>query len=279
MANLVDYRGLRVLDPAPTGAGGLAIQDDLKLLADRIARTRYVDGLSLEYLDPTTVRVGPGSALSADGSFDLELGAAVNVDASASGPGGLDAGSASGSTLYYVHVIGDSTGAAPTSALFSDSQSPALPAGYDRFRRVGFAVTDANGELLPFRQSGTGRLRRVHYAASESRTRVLNNGRSTSFATIDCSAFAPVGCRLILFRVRFRNNDTAGRSSGRHARLRCTGDTDDGSLHAFRNGTGTDRGAIGQLEVPCSSGRAVDYRVSHSDAWLRLSVAAVEDVL
>ena len=35
MATLTDYKGLEVVTPDPTGAGGLAIQDDLKELADR----------------------------------------------------------------------------------------------------------------------------------------------------------------------------------------------------------------------------------------------------
>lgn len=32
--SLIDYRGLQVVDPAPTGSGGLAIQNDLKNLVD-----------------------------------------------------------------------------------------------------------------------------------------------------------------------------------------------------------------------------------------------------
>lgn len=30
MASLTDYKGLEVVDPEPTGAGGLAIQNDLR---------------------------------------------------------------------------------------------------------------------------------------------------------------------------------------------------------------------------------------------------------
>src|SRR5580698_10772438 len=35
MSSLTTYRGLLVVTPDPTGDGGLAIQNDLKLLADR----------------------------------------------------------------------------------------------------------------------------------------------------------------------------------------------------------------------------------------------------
>jgi len=34
MASLIDYKGLQVVNPEPSGAGGLAIQDDLKSLVD-----------------------------------------------------------------------------------------------------------------------------------------------------------------------------------------------------------------------------------------------------
>jgi hypothetical protein len=34
MPSLVDYKGLQVVDPEPSGAGGLAIQDDFVNLVD-----------------------------------------------------------------------------------------------------------------------------------------------------------------------------------------------------------------------------------------------------
>ena len=34
MSSLVDYKGLQVVDPMPTGAGGLAIQEDFETLVD-----------------------------------------------------------------------------------------------------------------------------------------------------------------------------------------------------------------------------------------------------
>jgi hypothetical protein len=45
MPTLTNYRGLQVVSPDPTGDGGLAIQNDLKLLADRsLTQTISVDG-------------------------------------------------------------------------------------------------------------------------------------------------------------------------------------------------------------------------------------------
>lgn len=279
MTTLTDYRGLRVLDPAPSGAGGLAIQNNLQALADRVAASRYVEGLRLEFGGASTVRVGPGAALSEDGSMNLAVTSPLFASFSSFAVGGLDAGHETPSTLYYVHIIGDSTGVNRVAVVLSASPSPTLPAGYDRFRRIGFVVNDARSDLIPFRQSGQGLTRRVHYATSADTTEVLRNGRATSFTPVTCANFAPSSCRLIVFRARLRNNDSAGMSSARHARMRCTGDHDDGSLHALRNGVGSNHGIISQLEVPCSVARSVDYRVTHADAFLSLSVAAVDDEL
>ena len=41
MASLIDYKGLQVVSPDPVGAGGLAIQDDLKQLVDWNPKSRW----------------------------------------------------------------------------------------------------------------------------------------------------------------------------------------------------------------------------------------------
>ena len=56
MSAIVEYKGLRVLDPAPTGPGGRLLQDDLKTLADRVADSRYLSGLDLQRVDDATIR-------------------------------------------------------------------------------------------------------------------------------------------------------------------------------------------------------------------------------
>lgn len=123
MATLIDYRGLRVVSPDPTGAGGLAIQNDLKELADRLAASGYVYGLRTSWVDPSTVNIGPGGALSADGTFDIAVAAALAVRLNAAGVNGLDTGTQQPNTMYFIHVIADSTGAQPAAGLFSQSST------------------------------------------------------------------------------------------------------------------------------------------------------------
>jgi hypothetical protein len=58
MATLTDYKGLQIVDPEPTGEGGLAIQNDLKKLVDWRPKSEYSqstdpgsgDGASAGYL-------------------------------------------------------------------------------------------------------------------------------------------------------------------------------------------------------------------------------------
>jgi hypothetical protein len=282
MATLTDYRGLKVVAPDPTGAGGLAIQNDLKELADRIAAGRYLDGLNLSFTGPSSVSIGAGSAISFDGSYNLSVASSLSVNIAANGANGLDGGAEQPRRVYYVYLIGDSGRTNPVAGLLSASDTaPALPPGYNVFRRIGFVVNDASSNFLSFEWSR----RTCHFTVSEDRTRVLANGGATAFTTIDCSPLVPRSARRILLRVHFINNEPAGlfglvpRASRRHVRFRAAGSTHDGSLYMFGEGLGTNAGIISQMQIPCSENQRVDYRVSNSGAVVSLSVVAVEDEL
>src|SRR5437660_6025023 len=109
MATLKEYKGIKVVSPNPTGPGGLAIQNDLKTLADRLASSRYANGLKLAFASATSLTIGPGGAISADGAIDVSITAGLTVRLNATGPNGFDAGGAQPSSVYHVHVIADST--------------------------------------------------------------------------------------------------------------------------------------------------------------------------
>jgi len=101
------------------------------------------------------------------------------------GVGGLDAGTVAASAMYAVYVIGSSANQPvtvnyapinqvpqvnlpysqfPGAALLSRNfTAPALPAGYDMFRRVGTIVTSGSNIKL-FTQVGNGSSRRMWYA-------------------------------------------------------------------------------------------------------------------
>lgn len=94
--------------------------------------------------DPVnTVNIFPGSCASDDGSVDITITASpyqkkLNATFSpGSGNGGLDTGSRSANTWYYIYAIKNpSTGA--SDILFSTSRtSPVLPSGYTKKRMIG----------------------------------------------------------------------------------------------------------------------------------------------
>lgn len=70
------------------------------------------------------------------------------------GYGGLDTGTIQPNTTYHCHAIREnSTG--DLDFLFSTSAtSPVMPSGWTRVQRLGAVLTDANGNIRPFVQSG-----------------------------------------------------------------------------------------------------------------------------
>lgn len=89
------------------------------------------------------------------------------IDSTTTGAGGLDTGVRTADTWYFIWAIGDSTGANPDEVLLSLSPgapfgagaagtptgiSPALPAGYDLFRRIGAIRTDSSNNFISARK-------------------------------------------------------------------------------------------------------------------------------
>lgn len=73
------------------------------------------------------------------------------------GAGGLDAGTFSAGTGYYVHAIASSSGNFITSGLISlSATAPTLPFGYDAFRMIGWVRTLGTAIFAPFDTSGNG---------------------------------------------------------------------------------------------------------------------------
>jgi hypothetical protein len=273
VATLTDFLGLKVLTPDPTGDGGLAIQNDLRELARRLASSQYLRGLGLSWLDATTLQIATGAALSSDGALDLALPAPVTISTTLVGPGGLDVPAVGGQGVLYAWLVGDSSGANPVTAVLSrNAVAPAMPAGYDRSRRIGAVSIDGAGSLRAFHAAGSSGLRVVHYAAAASDLAVLSGGQATSFTPVDCSALIPEGAHFVRLAVAFRSGGATGASSDRSARLRCTGDSHDGSLYEIRSGNESDAGIAVQLEVPVSPARSFDYLVTDPAARVDVSI-------
>jgi len=61
MASLTDYKGLEVVSPAPTGAGGLAIHNDFKKLVDWNPKSNWSATADPTVNDDTTDKYQVGS--------------------------------------------------------------------------------------------------------------------------------------------------------------------------------------------------------------------------
>lgn len=280
MTTLIDYKGLQVLDPDPTGDGGRAIQNDFKLLADRIAASRHVSGLRLAFSNTTSVTIEPGNAISDDGTSDITVASALTARLTTSGANGLDSGSPAASRVYFVHVIADSSdNPQAVAGLLSLNEQPSLPAGYDQFRRIGFFATDGSGDIVRFHQAWAGLTRRYFYAENQDRSEVLGSGHATNFQAVDLSMLVPRTARSIILAASFLDNAPTGVASDRAAMLRAHGDINNGTLLTISGGIGSSFPLTQQINVACSSDQQVDYRVSHPAADLKLSIIGVDDEL
>jgi len=124
----------------------------------------------------------------------------------------LDTGSETADTIYYVFIIGDSTGANAPKVLFSlSATAPTLPGTHNVFRRVGAILNDSISDITEFRQAGNDQSRKMAYTGNGgSNHRVLNGGTATSWTAVNCSAFVPSTSRRILVQLRYSNNLTGG---------------------------------------------------------------------
>lgn len=122
----------------------------------------YIDGLIMSNNGADAnndIDIAVGSAMDSTNAKLLVLGAAITKQldaawAAGTGNGGIDTGAKANSTWYAVHII-EKTADGTIDALFSLSPTaPTMPAGYGKFRRIGWIRTDSSGKILAFTQSG-----------------------------------------------------------------------------------------------------------------------------
>lgn len=98
------------------------------------------------------INITAGEWRDTDNTYDLVLSSEITkqIDAAwelGDDAGGLDAGSVSSNTLYYIHLIANST-TGVVDALFSASKtSPTMPTDYDKRRVVGYVKTNGSANI------------------------------------------------------------------------------------------------------------------------------------
>lgn len=160
----------------------------------------FVNGftLSLNASSPAyKIDIQVGECADSETQYQMESSAVITVDLTQSGANGLDDGSESASTWYYVWLIyNPSTGV--TAGLFSTSStSPVMPSGYTRKRRIGSVLNDESSDFLSFVQIGKSNTREYVYRESMTGVlRVLQAGIATTPTDVDCSPLMPATARL-----------------------------------------------------------------------------------
>jgi len=128
--------------------------------------------------------IGP----SADGSYNFDV-TSLSCNSATIGAGGRLSGIGFNiDTVYYVYLLGDSTGTNPDSVGF-DTAEPApttLPAGYDQYRLIGSQVTDSAGpNFILAKKSGDF----VEYLEAQLITNELDNWTQTDDVSLFTSNY------------------------------------------------------------------------------------------
>lgn len=104
---------------------------------------------------------------------------AVSADLAVSGANGLDAGSESANTWYYLFVICNNDGSLVAGLWSLSATAPTLPGSYTKFRRVGAAYNNGSSNLLQTFRIGDD----VWYDDSSLHTFASPSG-TVSFSTV-----------------------------------------------------------------------------------------------
>ena len=160
--------------------------------------------ISNDLVTPNTeFNVSAGLMRDQSDTYDINLGnyggqssyltpnAVTKLNATLTGPGGLDTGSLGASKLYYVYVIADSSlNKIPNLllSLNSPTTSPVMPFGYDIYRVIGYIKTDASSNFLGAYWYGTSNERKMAYKEPFQVGSSLN---STTKATISLDGVVP----------------------------------------------------------------------------------------
>lgn len=233
----------------------------------------YVNNLQLAYVGTSSITMAAGSARNSSNVNDIVLSSPVTILGSFVGANGVDAAVLVASSFYAVYVIGDSTDYKPTAALLSlSSSAPALPAGYDMYRRVGWILTDSSAHILNFWQYGTGQSRVYYWDVGIA---ALTSGSSSAYVAISLAASVPPIVTEAMFDVVF-----TPASASHVAHFLPFGSTATNGIIQF--GYGVAAAQVGPVTVPTELNSAVptfQYKVTNAADFLTLLTAGFKDYI
>ena len=169
------------------------------------------NGLQLMSITSSTFNVAPGITPNSDYQNLITLPNLTSVNMATNGLNGLDTGTLTASTKYYVFAVGSSNNPLddnggysvasskyPAGAIISTSAIPSLPFNYDMYRRIGFVYTDVSNNLVTFFQNGTGADRTMQYVNEMFE---VSGGTSATYTAVDVSSSVPLPGLTALLRL------------------------------------------------------------------------------
>ena len=95
------------------------------------------------------IDVTPGITNDSTNTFSIQTEINLQLNILNTGVNGLDTGSATALTGYFVYLIWDAVESAPVATICSLSKDrPALPYKYSCFKLIGYIVTDSSSHIL-----------------------------------------------------------------------------------------------------------------------------------
>lgn len=154
---------------------------------------QYAFGASVSRASNTELVIHGGQVRDSTNTFDIVISNSIGLFTTFVGAGGLDTGTISANTMYYVYVLYDPTNTLPPSAVLSLSYTgPILPSvngtTYGAYRIIGMWATDGSSNLMVGNNVGYGTARYFQYSVPQ---RVLNGSVATS-GNISLGAVVPV---------------------------------------------------------------------------------------
>lgn len=129
----------------------------------------------------------------------------LQLDSSVNGLNGLDEGVLAADTMYAIYMIADSRYYKETGciATLASNEAPALPAGYDSLRLIGFWATKAAAaEFETGYYSGVGK--EMQFTYEFVRATAVTAGTATSYTSVSvANVVPPVSGRLVFIAASF----------------------------------------------------------------------------
>lgn len=140
---------------------------------------------------PTTKCDITAQVLSIQGVSALTVN--LTADITVMGANGLDTGAPANNQWYAVFVIADSNNINPVASLLSISATaPTMPAGYNKFRRVGWMRRNGGGNFLNTRLAGDW----TYYTDAVAITPALTFNGTNSFGPYVPSTCTVMSCEI-----------------------------------------------------------------------------------